>query len=103
MICPGAPLRPTRHAVPKGIDLEPMVKFNIGTTYSCLCFGSARRASHLVVGREEGYVLLKKCIHDAVTGDELRTQPIARVRVFVDNDRVEHFYSEMQRVSARVD
>lgn len=103
MTCPGAPLRLTRHAVPKGSDLNPTVKFNIGTKYMCQCFGSDNHASHLVVGRGEDYVLLKKSIHEAVTENELCTQPTARIRIFVDENGVEHFYSEMQRVYAHAD
>ena len=103
MTCPKAPLRPTRYAVPEGIDLQPTVKFIIGTNYICPCFMSGRRAEHLIVGREEGYVLVKKSIYEAVTGEEVVTQPTARIRIFVDEKRVEHFYSEMQRVLARAD
>ena len=103
MTCPGAPLRLTRHAVHKGSDLKPTVKVNIGTKYICQCFDSDRHASHLVVGREEDYVVLKKSIHEAVTGNELLTQPTARIRIFVDENRVEYFYSEMQGVFAHVD
>lgn len=98
MTCPGAPLRLTRYAVPKSIDLEPIVKFKIGTMYMGPCFRSDRQASHLVVGREAGHVLLKKSTSE--TRDELHAQPTKRVRIFVDAFRVEYFYSNMHRVFA---